>query len=125
MLLFACFVKTELGQSKGTDIGQREDVEEPDIGKEDVLVSGFVHQHFERDSVSLVRVPQDIYDLVHRYFMEIKQSEKEKERLIEEEKANLRIQEDIQKAIALFQEEFGAELEEELANMEEFRYEST
>jgi len=37
---------------------------------------------------------------------------------------NLKIQEEIQRAIALFQEEFGAELEEQLGNIESFQYES-
>ena len=48
------------------------------------------------------------------------------EKAVEEEelRTNLLIQQQIQSAIALFQEEFGAELDEELNNIESFQYES-
>merc|ERR1712113_878419 len=95
------------------------------MGKEEVLVCGFVHEFLDHDTVAIHRAPKEIYALICKYYLLMKQLEKEEEeRLRREREENEKIQEQIQMAIALFQEEFGAELEEELNNLESFLFEN-
>ena len=67
------------------------------------------------DKLATLTKPENININIH------KNEEKARE---EEELHNLEIQEQIQQAIAMFQEEFGAELDEELNNIESFQYEN-
>ena len=48
--------------------------------KEDLLISGFVRELFDRDPVALNHTPQDIYNLVQQYYIEMKKWERENRR---------------------------------------------
>ena len=110
-------------QSKASH--KSEVVQEDDIENEHRLVCGFVHELLNRDAVVIDKAPTEIFDIILRYYLEMKQWEREENERRRQMKENLRIQEQIQRAIALFQEEFGAELEDQLRNIEEFQYESS
>lgn len=55
-----------------------------DDGKENVLVSGFIHELFEHDPVAFSLTPHDIHDLVERYYIEMKQWKREKKRIADQ-----------------------------------------
>eukprot|EP01084_Bolivina_argentea_P104521 187140_1 len=73
---------------------------------------------------NLIKINNDISTLQHGN-QSIDNNNNNEEKVREEEELNnIKIQEQIQQAISMFQDEFGAELDEELNNIESFQYES-
>merc|ERR1719295_1427832 len=96
------------------------------MGKEEVLVCGFVHEFLDHDTVAINRAPEEIYALICEYYLLMKQWEKDEKERLTREREDRRIQEQIRLsrlAIASFEEEFGAELDEELNNIASFQSE--